>query len=71
MLGVWRMGIDLGREPASDETTVLTFRHLLERHGLGAAVRRVKGCQAGPWFKIGTGTCVVHGEETFISRSQS
>ena len=29
------VGIDLGREPAPDETTVCKFRHLLERHGLG------------------------------------
>ena len=28
------MGIDLGREPAPDETTVCKFRHLIERHGL-------------------------------------
>jgi IS5 family transposase len=27
--------IDLGREPAPDETTVCKFRHLLEEHGLG------------------------------------
>jgi IS5 family transposase len=29
------VGIDLGREPAPDETTVCKFRHLLERHRLG------------------------------------
>ena len=29
------VGIDLGREPAPDETTVCKFRHLLERHNLG------------------------------------
>jgi IS5 family transposase len=28
-------GIDLGREPAPDETTILNFRHLLEAHNLG------------------------------------
>src|SRR5579859_5812766 len=28
-------GIDLGREPVPDETTVCRFRHLLEEHGLG------------------------------------
>jgi len=27
--------IDLGREPAPDETTICKFRHLLERHNLG------------------------------------
>ena len=28
-------GIDLGREPAPDETTICKFRHLMERHNLG------------------------------------
>ena len=30
-------GIDLGREPVPDETTLCKFRHLLERHELGSA----------------------------------
>lgn len=30
------VGIDLGREPVPDETTVMRFRHLLEAHRLGA-----------------------------------
>jgi transposase, IS5 family len=53
------VGIDLGREPAPDETTVCKFRHLLERHELG---RRIFGLvnsyleQHG--LKIGTGTIV-------------
>ena len=29
------VGIDLGREPVPDETTVCRFRHLLEEHELG------------------------------------
>jgi IS5 family transposase len=29
------VGVDLGIAPAPDETTVLRFRHLLERHDLG------------------------------------
>jgi IS5 family transposase len=29
------VGLDLGREPVPDETTVLNFRHLLEAHELG------------------------------------
>jgi IS5 family transposase len=29
------VGIDLGREPVPDETTVYRFRHLLEAHDLG------------------------------------
>ena len=31
-------GIDLGREPVPDATTILKFRHLLERHHLGQAL---------------------------------
>ena len=29
------VGIDLGREPVPDETTLCKFRHLMERHNLG------------------------------------
>ncbi len=29
------VGLDLGREPVPDETTILNFRHLLETHELG------------------------------------
>src|SRR5512135_2599370 len=29
------VGVDLGNEPAPDETTVCKFRHLLEEHDLG------------------------------------
>lgn len=32
------VGIDLGREPVPDETTVMRFRHLLEEHKLGAQI---------------------------------
>ena len=32
------MGIDLGQEPAPDETTVCKFRHLLEEHKLGEKI---------------------------------
>jgi transposase, IS5 family len=32
------VGIDLGREPVPDETTVCKFRHLLEAHGLASAL---------------------------------
>ena len=28
-------GVDLGREPVPDETTICKFRHLMERHNLG------------------------------------
>jgi IS5 family transposase len=32
------VGIDLGREPVPDETTVCKFRHLLEEHNLGEQI---------------------------------
>ena len=34
------VGIDLGREPAPDETTVCKFRHLMEKHELGDQLDR-------------------------------
>jgi IS5 family transposase len=33
------VGIDLGREPVPDETTVCKFRHLLEEHQIGGQIR--------------------------------
>src|SRR5580704_17074349 len=51
------VGIDLGREPAPDETTVCKFRHLLERHGLGTKIfQRVNSYLESRGVKIGTGT---------------
>jgi hypothetical protein len=32
------VGVDLGQEPAPDETTVCKFRHLLEEHRLGEKI---------------------------------
>ena len=32
------VGIDLGREPVPDETTVCKFRHMLEKHQLGEQI---------------------------------
>ena len=29
------VGVDLGREPVPDETTICKFRHLMEKHNLG------------------------------------
>jgi IS5 family transposase len=53
------VGIDLGREPAPDETTVCKFRHLLERHGLGRKMlTAVNGHLERHGLKIGTGTIV-------------
>ena len=37
------VGIDLGREPVPDETTVMRFRHLLEQQQLGAKMFEVVG----------------------------
>lgn len=53
------VGIDLGREPAPDATTVCKFRHLLERHELGRRIfAEVNGHLARHGLKIGTGTIV-------------
>ena len=53
------VGIDLGREPAPDETTVCKFRHLVERHGLGRKMlAEVNGYLDRHGLKIGTGTIV-------------
>jgi transposase, IS5 family len=35
------VGIDLGREPVPDETTICKFRHLMERHNLGDELFRL------------------------------
>jgi IS5 family transposase len=37
------VGIDLGREPVPDETTICKFRHLLEEHNLGKELFRLIG----------------------------
>jgi IS5 family transposase len=52
-------GIDLGREPVPDETTILNFRHLLEKHDLGRKMLNVVNeylAQCG--VRISTGTIV-------------
>jgi IS5 family transposase len=52
-------GIDLGREPAPDETTICNFRHLLERHDLGRSMlQMVNEYLAACGVKIATGTIV-------------
>ena len=63
------VGIDLGREPAPDETTVCKFRHLLEAHALGEAIlRTVNSHLARQGFKVSTGTIV---DATIISAPSS
>ena len=52
-------GIDLGREPAPDETTILHFRHLLEKHDLGRSMlKMVNEYLALCGVRISTGTIV-------------
>ena len=53
------VGIDLGREPVPDETTVCRFRHLLEEHDLGRwRFDKVQQHLAAKGLKIATGTIV-------------
>jgi len=52
-------GIDLGRAPAPDETSILNFRHLLERHHLcGAILETVNRYLDSRGIRIGRGTIV-------------
>jgi transposase, IS5 family len=52
-------GVDLGRAPAPDETTILNFRHLLEAHDLcGAMLDAVNLYLESRGIRIGTGTIV-------------
>jgi IS5 family transposase len=53
------VGIDLGRAPAPDETTVCRFRHLLEEHELGRRLfDEVQRHLAAKGLKIASGTIV-------------
>ena len=53
------VGIDLGREPVPDETTICKFRHRLEAHALGKQVlATVNAHLATQGFKVTTGTIV-------------
>ena len=53
------VGIDLGREPVPDETTMLNFRHLLERHDLSKRLfARMNQHLASRGIKVATGTIV-------------
>jgi len=55
----WFAGVDLGRAPAPDETTILNFRHLLEEHDLcGAMLDAVNLYLESRGIRIGTGTIV-------------
>jgi len=53
------VGIDLGREPAPDETTICKFRHLLEAHNLGQKLFAIIGDYlAENGLRVSTGTIV-------------
>ena len=53
------VGIDLGKEPVPDETTICKFRHLMERHNLGDELfRLVNVYLAENGLKINRGTIV-------------
>jgi IS5 family transposase len=53
------VGIDLGAEPAPDETTILRFRHLLEKHDLGKTLFEAVGQHLqSQGMKVSGGTIV-------------
>ena len=53
------VGVDLGRERVPDATTLLNFRHLLEKHKLGEALfAKVGEMLQTQGLKVGTGTIV-------------
>lgn len=53
------VGIDLGRAPVPDESTILGFRHLLEKHELGGAMlNAVNQYLERRGIRITTGTIV-------------
>ncbi len=53
------VGIDLGREPVPDETTICKFRHLLEAHQLGAQLfALIRTYLAEQGLQISRGTIV-------------
>jgi IS5 family transposase len=63
------VGIDLADKPAPDETTVCRFRHLLERHELGAKLfAQVHDYLQRQGIKVSTGTIV---DATIISAPSS
>src|ERR1019366_8241242 len=53
------VGIDLGRAPVPDESTILQFRHLLEKHELGGATLNAANLHLqAQGVRITTGTIV-------------
>ncbi len=69
------MGIDLGREPVPDETTVCKFRHLLGEHNLGGAILETVNLHLqAKGVRIMTGTIVdvtiIHAPSSTKNRNQ-
>jgi len=69
------VGVDLGREPVPDETTVCKFRHLLEEHELGGKIlKAVNRYLQSKGVKITTGTIVdatiIHAPSSTKNREQ-
>jgi len=67
-------GVDLGHAPAPDESTILQFRHLLERHDLGGAMLdTVNQYLESRGIRITTGTIVdatiIHAASSTKNRS--
>jgi IS5 family transposase len=63
------VGIDLGREPVPDETTVCKFRHLLEKHEIGRQLFEQVHVHLGKQgIKVSMGTIV---DATIISAPSS
>ena len=63
------VGIDLGREPMPEETTICKFRHLLEAHQRGdPLVARIGADLAAQGFTVSRGTL---GDATIISAPRS
>lgn len=63
------VGIDLGREPVPDETTICKFRHLLETHQLGQQLfARIGEYLTKQGLQVSRGTLV---EATLISAPSS
>jgi len=53
------VGIDLGHEPAPDETTICKFRHLMEKHNLGDELFRLVNVYLSEnGLKVSRGTIV-------------
>jgi IS5 family transposase len=68
------VGIDLGGAPVPDESTILGFRHLLEKHELGGAMlNAVNQYLEGRGIGITTGTIVdatiIHAPSSTKNRS--